>query len=253
MAAACNGMALCGLRAYASTFLVFADYLRPSARLAAIMGLPVLYIFTHDSIGVGEDGPTHEPVEQIASLRAIPGLVVMRPADANEVAETYRTVVAFKNRPAALALTRQDLPTFDRTKCGAASGVARGAYVLADPPSGQPRVILIGTGSEVSLCMTAQERLAAEGIAARVVSMPSWELFDEQPRDYRDSVLPPSITARVAVEAGIEMGWSKYTGPTGRFVGMTGFGASGPYQQLYQHFGITPEAVVAQAKAALGG
>jgi len=247
-----NGMALCGLRAYAATFMVFADYMRPAIRMAAMMELPVLYIFTHDSIGVGEDGPSHEPVEHLASLRAIPGLVVVRPADANEVAEAYRTIVPLRNRPAALALTRQNLPTLDRAKYAPASGLARGGYILSDPP-GDVQVILIGTGSEVALCLAAQEQLAAEGVAARVVSMPSWELFDEQPQDYRDWVLPPSIAARVACEAGIEQGWSKYTGTAGRFVGMRGFGASGPYKQLFEHFGITVEAIVCEAKAALGG
>ncbi|MBN2217629.1 MAG: transketolase [Pirellulales bacterium] len=251
MAATTNGMVLCGLRAYAATFFVFVDYLRPALRMAAIMELPVLYIFTHDSIGVGEDGPTHQPVEQLASLRAIPNVVVLRPADANEVAEAYRTALTLKKRPVALALTRQNLPTLDRTKYAPASGVARGAYVLADPP-GDVQVILIGSGSEISLCLTAQQRLDAEGVAARVVSMPSWELFDEQPPEYRDWVLPPSISARVAVEAGVELGWSKYAGASGRFVGMNGFGASGPYQQLYQHFGITVDAIVAAAKETLG-
>jgi len=253
MASITNGMALCGLRSYAATFLVFADYLRPGLRLAAMMELPVFYIFTHDSIGVGEDGPTHQPVEQLASLRAIPGLVVMRPADANEVAEAYRTIIPLKNRPAALVLTRQNLPTLDRTKYGPASGTAQGGYVLSDPAEGRPQVILIGTGSEVALCLEAQERLAGEGVAARVVSMPSCELFDQQSQEYRDAVLPPAVTARVAVEAGIEQGWCKYTGLSGRFVGMRGFGASAPYQQLYEHFGITVEAIVAEAKAALGG
>jgi len=250
MAAVTNGMTLCGLRAYAATFFVFADYLRPALRMSAIMELPVLYIFTHDSIGVGEDGPTHQPVEQLASLRVIPNVVVLRPADANEVAEAYRAALTLKNRPVALALTRQNLPTLDRTKVAAASGLARGAYVLSDP-SGDVHVILIGTGSEVALCLAAQERLAAEGVAARVVSMPSWELFDQQPQEYRDWVFPPSIPARVAVEAGVEQGWSKYTGPAGRFVGMNGFGASGPYQELYEHFGITVDAIVDAAKEAL--
>jgi transketolase len=252
MAAISNGMALCGLRPYASTFFVFADYLRPSARLAALMGLPVLYIFTHDSIGVGEDGPTHQPVEQLASLRAIPNLVVIRPADANEVAEAYRAAMLLGNQPCALVLTRQNLPTVDRAKFASAEGVRRGAYVLSDAPEGKPAVILIGTGSEVSLCMEAQAKLAAEGIAARVVSMPSWELFDAQPAEYRNAVLPPEVTARVGVEMGVEQGWSKYVGPAGRFVGMTGFGASGPYKDLFAHYGFTAEHVAAEAKAALG-
>ncbi|MBN2022043.1 MAG: transketolase [Pirellulales bacterium] len=253
MAAATNGMALCGLRPYAATFFVFADYLRPSARLAAIMGLPVLYIFTHDSIGVGEDGPTHQPVEQLASLRAIPGMVVLRPADANEVAESYRAALRLADRPAAIVLTRQNLPTVDRAQLASAEGVQRGGYVLSDPPDGPPKVILIGTGSEVSLCLEAQAKLAAEGVPARVVSLPSWELFDAQDAAYRDSVLPPGITARVGVEMGVEMGWGKYLGPAGRFVGMKGFGASGPYKALFEHFGFTPQAIVAAAKESLAG
>ena len=247
MAAICNGLALSGLRAYGATFFVFLDYLRPAVRLASIMELPVLYIFTHDSIGVGEDGPTHQPVEQLASLRAIPGVVVFRPGDGNEVAQSYKAAMSLGNRPAAMVLTRQNLPTLDRTQYGAAEGTAKGAYVLSEA-NGTPQVILIGTGSEVSLCMEAQAKLAEEGIAARVVSMPSWELFEDQPKDYQDSVLPPEITARVAVEAGIEQGWSKYAS---RFVGMKGFGASAPYSQLFEHFGITADAVVAEAKAAL--
>jgi len=251
MAAAVNGMALCGLRPYAATFFVFADYLRPSARLAALMGLPVLYIFTHDSIGGGEDGPTHQPVEQLASLRAIPGLVVLRPADANEVAEAYRVAMQTSDRPVAIILTRQNLPTLDRTQYAPAAGAARGAYVLSDPPEGKPQVILLGSGSEVSLCLAAQTALGAEGIPARVVSMTSWELFDAQPPEYRNAVLPPEVTARVGVEAGVELGWHKYLGPVGRFVGMSGFGPSGPYQALFTHFGITPAAITAAAKAAL--
>jgi transketolase len=244
-------MALCGLRPFGATFFVFADYLRPSLRLAALMKLPVFYVFTHDSIGVGEDGPTHQPVEQLASLRAIPGVVVLRPADANEVSEAYKVIMQLKSRPATLVLTRQNLPTVDRTNLGAASGVAQGAYVLADPADQKPAVILIGTGSEVSLCLEASQQLAAQGIAARVVSMPSCELFDDQPAEYRDSVLPPDITCRVAVEAGVEQGWWKYLGSGGRFVGMSGFGASAPAKILMEKFGFTVENVVAQAKAAL--
>ncbi|MBN1908330.1 MAG: transketolase [Pirellulales bacterium] len=251
MAAATNGMILCGLRAYASTFFVFADYLRPSARLAAIMKLPALYIFTHDSIGVGEDGPTHQPVEQLASLRAIPGMIVLRPADANEVGEAYRTAMTITDRPVALILTRQNLPTLDREKFAPAAGVAKGAYVLSDAPGGKPRVILIGTGSEVSLCVEAQAKLAAEGIAARVVSMPSWELFEAQDAAYCESVLPSAVTARVGVEMATELGWSKYLGPSGRFLGMTGFGTSGPYQQLLVHYGFTAENIAAAAKEVL--
>lgn len=252
MAAIANGMALCGLRPYAATFFVFSDYLRPALRLSALMGLPVLYIFTHDSIGVGEDGPTHQPVEHLAALRAIPNLVVVRPADANEVAEAYRALLPRKDGPAALVLTRQNTPTLDRSQLGPASGLHRGAYVLSDPPGGKPEVILIGTGSEVALCLEAAGRLAAEGLPARVVSMPSWELFDRQPEEYRHQVLPPDVPARVAVELGVEQGWCKYLGPQGRFVGMQGFGASAPAGVLLEHFGITVGRIVTEAKRALG-
>lgn len=253
MAAAVNGMTLSGLRAFGSTFFVFTDYLRPSLRLAAIMKIPALFVFTHDSIGVGEDGPTHQPVEHLAALRAIPWLATFRPADANEVAETYRTVLKWKDRPAALVLTRQNLPTFDRSKFGSAAGVARGAYILADAPGGKPQVILIATGSEVSLCVGAFEQLVKEGIAARVVSMPSWELFDEQDAAYREQVLPAAVTARVAVEAGIKQGWEKYLGPAGKFHGMKGYGASAPLPELAKHFGFTVENIVRLAKEALAG
>ncbi len=253
MGAICNGLALSGLRPYGSTFFVFSDYMRPSIRLAAIMGLPVLFIFTHDSIGVGEDGPTHQPIEQLAALRAIPNLVVLRPGDANETAEAYKAALLLEHRPAALVLTRQNLPTLDRTKFAPAAGVHKGGYVLADAPDGKPQAILIGTGSEVSLCVAAYEKLAAEGIKARVVSLPSWELFDAQPKEYRDAVLPPGVTARVGVELGVAQGWSKYLAPHGRFVGMTGFGASAPFGVLFKHFGFTPEAVAAAAKEAIKG
>jgi len=252
MGAIANGMALCGLKPYIGTFFVFSDYMRPPIRMAAMMQLPVLYVFTHDSIGVGEDGPTHQPVEQLASLRAIPNLLVIRPADANEVAEAYRTAVALSDRPAALVLTRQNLPTLDRTVYAAASGLQRGGYVLADAPDGKPDVILIGTGSELSLCVEAREQLAQDGIQARVVSMPCWELFDAQPAEYRAAVLPPDVTARVAVEAGIDLGWARYIGDQGRFVGMRSFGASAPYEKLYSLFAITRGQVVAEAKAAVG-
>ncbi|NUQ66229.1 MAG: transketolase [Pirellulales bacterium] len=251
MAAVANGMALCGLRPYGATFFVFSDYLRPSMRLSAIMELPVLYVFTHDSIGVGEDGPTHQPVEQLAALRAIPGMIAIRPADANEVAEAYRTIMPLKKNPVALVLTRQNLPTLDRSKYASAAGLSKGAYVLADADGGKPDVILIGTGSEVSICVEAFERLKAEGIKARVVSMPSWELFDAQPVEYRNAVLPPAVTARVAVEAGVEMGWDKYLGFQGRFIGMDGFGTSSPVKVVLEHFGFTSANVVAQAKAAM--
>jgi transketolase len=248
MGAVCNGMALCGLRAYGATFFVFTDYMRPSMRLAALMGLPVFYILTHDSIGLGEDGPTHQPVEHLAALRAIPNLLVIRPADANEVAEAYRIVMRLRRQPAALVLTRQNLPTLDRTQFAPASGLHRGGYVLADAPDARPRVILIASGSEVALCVEAHQRLAAEGIKARVVSLPCWELFDAQPAEYRRSVLPPEVTARVGVETGVEQGWSKYLGPGGRFLGMSTFGASAPAEVLMEHFGFTVDNVVAAAK-----
>ena len=239
MAAILNGMSLSGLRPFGATFFVFTDYLRPSMRLSAIMHQPVLYVFTHDSIGLGEDGPTHQPVEHLAVCRAIPRLVVIRPSDANEVAACYRAAIAIKDRPVAMVLTRQGIPTLDRTKFHAAEGAARGAYVLSDPDEGTPQVILIGTGSEVTTCLEAANQLSESGVKVRVVSMPSWELFDAQDAAYREQVLPPSITARVAVEAGVEQGWQRYLGSEGRFVGMSGFGASGPYQELYEHFGIT--------------
>ena len=246
MAAICNGMALSHLRPYGATFFVFSDYLRPSMRLSALMGLPVTYVLTHDSIGLGEDGPTHQPVEHLAAARAIPGLMVLRPSDANEVVEMWRTIIPMNNRPAALVLTRQNIPTLDRANLGSAAGVAKGAYVLKDC-EGTPDVILIGTGSEIGVCLAAAETLSTGGKNVRVVSMPSWELFDEQDQAYRDSVLPPSVTARIAVEAGIEQGWSKYLGTAGRFIGMNRFGASAPAGELYEHFGITAENVVAAA------
>jgi transketolase len=248
MGAICNGLSLCNLRPYGATFFVFTDYMRPSIRLAALMGLPVFYIFTHDSIGVGEDGPTHQPIEHLAALRAIPNLLTIRPADANEVAEAYKVVLPLKDRPAALILTRQNLPTLDRTKYAAADGLQRGGYVLADAADGQPDVILIGTGSEVSLCVDAYEKLKAEGVKARVVSMPCWQLFDAQPQAYRDGVLPPSVTRRVAVELGIKQGWERYIGQNGQFIGMCGFGASAPIGVLLKHFGFTVDNVVAAAK-----
>ena len=253
MAAICNGMALSGLRAYGATFFVFTDYMRPSMRLAALMGLPVFYILTHDSIGVGEDGPTHQPIEHLAALRAIPNLLVFRPADANEVAEAYRIILSLRHRPSALVLTRQNLPTLDRTKYAPASGVQKGGYVLADAPDAKPEVILIASGSEVSICLEAHEQLAAEGIKARVVSLPCWELFDAQPAEYRDSVLPPQVTVRVGVETGVQQGWSKYLGPGGLFIGMSGFGASAPAGTLMKHFGFTVENIVATARQLQSG
>ncbi|WP_298957854.1 transketolase [uncultured Methylobacterium sp.] len=246
-----NGLGLVGLRAYGATFLVFSDYMRPPIRLAALMELPVFHVFTHDSIGVGEDGPTHQPVEHLLALRAIPGLVTLRPGDANEVAEAYRVVMTLKHQPAVLALSRQPLPTLDRDKFAPASGVAKGAYVLADAEGGQPDVILIGTGSEVQLCVGAYETLTAEGVKARVVSMPSWDLFEQQDEAYRNSVLPPEVTARVAVEQGTVMGWDRYTGSTGTILGMHTFGSSAPIKDLQTKFGFTPEKVLEAARAQL--
>ena len=243
-----NGLGLVGLRAYGATFLVFADYMRPPIRLAALMELPVFHIFTHDSIGVGEDGPTHQPVEQLLSLRCIPGLVTLRPADANEVAEAYRVIFTLRNQPAVLALSRQPLPTLDRTKYGAASGTAKGGYVLADC-DGTPDVILLASGSEVQLCVGAYEALKAEGVKARVVSMPSWDLFERQDRAYRDAVLPPAVKARVAVEQGSVIGWDRYAGSEGAVIGMHTFGASAPIKDLQTKFGFTPEKVLDAAKA----
>jgi transketolase len=251
MASVLNGMALVKVRAYGSTFLIFSDYARGAVRLSALMELPVIYIFTHDSIGVGEDGPTHQPIEQVASLRMIPGLIVLRPADANEVVEAWKVIARLHHQPAALVLSRQALPTIDRTRYADASDVARGAYVLADAPSGKPKVLLLGTGSEVPLCLEAYEQLKAQGIAARVVSMPSWELFDDQPPDYRDRVLPPDVTARVSVEQASTFGWARYVGATGASIGMRSFGASAPLKDLQRKFGFTPEHVVAAAKEQL--
>jgi len=240
-----NGMALSKIRAYGSGFLIFSDYMRAPIRLSALMEIPVIFIFTHDSIGVGEDGPTHQPVEQLISLRAIPGLIVMRPGDANEVAEAWRTIMQFRHEPVCLILSRQNMPTLDRTRYAPAAGVAKGGYILADVPDGLPEVILIGTGSEVSLCVDAYERLKGEGIKARVVSMPSWELFDHQNQEYRDRVLPPQVKARVSVEQASTFGWQRYAG---RSVGMNTFGASAPLKELQKKFGFTPDAVAAAAK-----
>lgn len=240
-----NGMSLSKLRPYGSQFLIFSDYARSPIRLAAIMELPVILIFTHDSIGVGEDGPTHQPVEQLISLRAIPGLIVIRPSDANEVAEAWRVIMHLRHEPVALILSRQNMPTLDRANFASAAGVAMGAYVLTDAPDGKPDVILIGTGSEVSLCIEAHEKLQTEGIKSRVVSMPSWELFDHQSEEYRDAVLPPSVKARVSVEQASTMGWKRYADAN---VGMTTFGASAPLKELQKKFGFTPDAVVAAAK-----
>lgn len=248
MAAVVNGLALSKVRAYGSTFLIFCDYLRPALRLSALMEIPTIYIFTHDSIGVGEDGPTHQPVEQLASMRAIPGLITLRPADANEVVEAWKVIIQLRHEPAALALTRQALPTFDRTKYASAAGVAKGAYILADAGSGNPDVILMATGSEVSLCIQAYEQLVAEGLKPRVVSMPSWELFEKQDAAYRESVLPAAVSARVSIEQGTTFGWSRYLGSTGQSIGMQTFGASAPLKELQKKFGFSPDKVVAAAK-----
>jgi transketolase len=251
MAAALNGMVLSKLRAFGGTFFNFTDYMRPSMRLAAIMEIPVIYVLTHDSIGLGEDGPTHQPVEQLASLRAMPNMIVMRPGDANEVVVAWKTIMPIKHNPVALVLSRQALPTLDRSKYAAASGVAKGGYVLADAQGGTPELILIGTGSELSLCVAAYQRLTAEGIRARVVSMPSTDIFDAQDEAYKQSVLPPAVRARVAVEAGAVFGWERYVGSDGAMVGMTTFGASAPIKDLMKKFAFTTDHVIAAAKEVL--
>ena len=248
MGAICNGLALSKLRPFGATFLIFSDYMKPAIRLSALMELPAIWVFTHDSIGLGEDGPTHQPVEQLISLRSIPGLVTLRPGDANEVAEAWRLMVSSRHQPYCIVLTRQAIPTFDRNRYGAASGLRRGAYILADPPDGKPEVILIGTGSEVQLCVGAHEALAGEGIRSRVVSMPSWELFEQQDESYRAEILPPPLTARVAVEQASTIGWDRYAGSTGAVIGMHTFGASAPLKSLLAHFGFTPDKVVEAAK-----
>ena len=248
MVAIVNGMVLTGLRAFGSGFFIFTDYARGAIRLSSLMDLPVLHVWTHDSISLGEDGPTHQPIEQLVSLRAIPGMVVIRPADANEMVEAYRVALSLKNRPVALICTRQALPIVDRTKFAAASGLAKGAYVLVDASDGKPDVILIGCGSEVGLCVQAWEQLTAQGTKARVVSMPCWALFDEQDQAYRDTVLPPSIGARVTVEEASPIGWDRYAGPNGVVLGMRTFGMSAPMKIVTEHFGFTPEHVVAAAK-----
>jgi transketolase len=243
-----NGLALTKLRPFGAGFLIFSDYARGAIRLSALMELPVVHIFTHDSIGVGEDGPTHQPVEQLISLRAIPHLVVLRPADANEIVEAWRVIMTKRKQPVALILSRQPLPTLDRTKYASASGVTKGAYVLADAAGGAPDVVLMASGSEVALCVAAIDPLQAVGIQARVVSMPSWELFEQQPQSYRDSVLPPGVTARVAVEQASTLGWSRYTGSADAVVGMKTFGMSAPLAILQQEFGFTTAHVVAMAR-----
>jgi transketolase len=251
MGAVLNGLALSKLKPFGSGFLIFSDYGRGAIRLSALMEIPVIHIFTHDSIGVGEDGPTHQPIEQLISLRAIPNLVVLRPADANEVAEAWRVILAMPRQPVALILTRQALPTFDRQRFAAASGLAQGAYVLAEAEGGKPDVLLMATGSEVSLCVEAYEELTRQGIRARVVSMPSWELFERQSEEYRQSVLPSSIPARVAVEQASTLGWCRYTGMDGAILGMKTFGASAPLKVLQKEFGFTASHVVEAAKAQL--
>jgi transketolase len=248
MGAALNGLALSKVRPYGSTFLIFSDYARPAIRLSAIMEVPAVYIFTHDSIGVGEDGPTHQPIEQLPSLRAVPGLIVLRPADANEVVEAWRVILQLHHEPVALVLTRQALPTIDRSRFAPAHGVAKGAYILADPKGGKPDVLLLATGSEVSLCLDAYERLSAGGVKARVVSMPSWELFEQQSAEYKESVLPAGVTARVAVEQAATFGWTQYTGLAGETIGMHSFGASAPLKELQKKFGFTADRIVEAAR-----
>jgi len=247
-----NGIALHGgTRVYGGTFLVFSDYMRGAVRLAAIMKLPVTYVWTHDSIGLGEDGPTHQPIEHLASLRAIPGLDVVRPADANEVTVAWRTILEHTDRPAGLCLTRQNVPTFDRSVCGSAEGVAKGGYVLADASSGRPEIILIGTGSEVQIAMAARDLLEADGHPTRVVSMPCVEWFREQDESYKRTVLPPDVQARVSVEAAVSQGWHEWVGAYGECLALEHFGASAPYPVLYEQFGLTGERVVAAAQASL--
>jgi transketolase len=252
MAAIVNGLVLSKLRAFGATFFIFSDYARPAIRLSALMELPAVWVFTHDALGDGEDGPSHQPVEQLVSLRAIPGLVVLRPADANEVVEAYRYVLELRHQPAVITLSRQPLPTFDRRRYASAAGVARGAYVMADAPDGAPEIILIASGSEVSLVVEAHEKLASDGIRCRVVSMPSWDIFEHQSQSYREEVLPPHLTARIAVEQGSVLGWDKYVGAAGRIVGMKTFGASAPLKELQRKFGFEPERVVATAMELLG-
>jgi transketolase len=252
MGSVMNGLSLSKLRPFGGTFFVFSDYARPAIRLSALMELPTIHVFTHDAMGDGEDGPTHQPVEHLASLRAIPGLVVLRPGDANEVVEAYRVVMQLRRQPAVLALSRQPLPTLDRTRYAPAAGVARGAYVLGDAPGGAPEIILIATGTELSLAVDAHEQLLAEGVRSRVVSMPSWDLFEHQPQEYRESVLPPAVKARIAVEQASTFGWERYVGSEGRVIGMGTFGASAPLKELQRHFGFQPERVVATARELVG-
>ena len=243
-----NGMALSKMRVFGSGFLIFSDYLRPAIRLAALMEIPVIYIFTHDSIGVGEDGPTHQPIEQLISLRSIPNLITLRPGDANEVIEAWRLIMQLRHNPAVLVLSRQALPTLDRTRYAPASGLAKGGYILADSGGGKPEILFLATGSEVALAIDVYEKLTAEGVRARVVSMPSWELFEAQPSQYRDTVIPPDVTARISIEQGSTMGWALYHGSGGRAIGMRTFGASAPLKELQKKFGFTPDSLLGAAR-----
>jgi transketolase len=247
-----NGMALTKVRPYGSGFLIFSDYSRPAIRLAALMEIPVIYIFTHDSIGVGEDGPTHQPIEQLASLRAIPNLITIRPGDANETVEAWKVIMRLRRHPVCLILSRQPLPTLDRGKYAPASGVAKGGYVLAGDANQKPDILFLATGSELSLAAGAYEKLTSEGVKARVVSLPSWEIFEQQPKEYRDSVIPPDVTARVSIEQASTLGWSQYVGSHGRTIGMSTFGASAPLKELQKKFGFTPDSVLSVARELLG-
>lgn len=244
-------MSLSKIRAFGATFFIFSDYARPAIRLAALMELPAIFIFTHDAMGDGEDGPTHQPVEQLLSLRAIPGLVTLRPGDANEVVEAYRYIMQLRHEPAVLVLSRQPLPTLDRSRYAPASGVAKGAYVLAETDGVFPEIILIATGSELSLAVDAHEKLNATGIRSRLVSMPSWDIFEHQPKSYRDSVLPPGVKARIAIEQASTLGWDRYVGSEGRVIGMKTFGASAPLKELQKKFGFEPDCIVDAAKRLL--
>jgi transketolase len=253
MGSVMNGIALTKpLIPFGGTFMVFYDYMRPPVRLASMMGLGPIYVYTHDSIGLGEDGPTHQPVEHLLGLRSVPNLTLIRPADANETAVAWRVALENRHGPTALALTRQKLPVFDRTKYASAEGLTRGAYVMSESPTGRIDVILIATGSEVSVAVEARDQLAAEGVGARVVSMPSWELFDKQPQEYRDEVLPPNITARIAIEAGVTFGWSKYVGDKGDVIGLDRYGASAPVQVVMEKLGFTAANVMERVKKLIG-
>jgi transketolase len=253
MGAIVNGMSLSKLRPFGATFFIFSDYARPAIRMSVLMELPTLLVFSHDAMGDGEDGPTHQPIEHLGSLRAIPGLVTLRPGDANEVVEAYRYILQLRHKPTVLVVSRQALPTLDRSKYASAAGVARGAYILADAAGGKPDVILIASGSEVSVAVEAHERLTSEGVRSRVVSLPSWDIFEQQSQEYRDSVLPPGVKARVAIEQASTFGWERYVGAGGRVIGMHTFGASAPLKELQKKFGFEPEHVVAVAKELLAG